>query len=226
VISLLLPTRGRPDNLRRFYRSIEETSDNLKDIEVIVRVDKDDPKLDEYNSIEKELPIKFIYGDRDVLSKYWNECWRQAKGPIYGHMGDDIIFRTKGWDSAVKDKFNEYEDKIVFVHGDDGGGNGRAFGTHGFIHKEWADTVGYFVPPYFSSDYNDTWLNDVSNILDRRAYVDILTEHMHFVFGKGPKDQTHIERLERHNRDNVDNLYNQKRPERESDANKLRENMK
>ena len=101
------------------------------------------------------------------------------------------------------------------------GGNGANFGTHGFIHRNWVDTVGYFVPPYFSSDYNDTWLNDVANMIDRRIYVDIKTEHMHPAFNKGPMDQTHIERLQRHQEDNVDALYATKLPERQADADKF-----
>lgn len=219
MISLLLPSRGRPGNIERLWNSAKETADG--EIEMTVRLDDDDPS--KYPEIEG---VKYLYGPRDVLSKYWNECYEHAVGPIFMHCGDDIIFRTQGWDTIVHDKFNEHNDRIVFVHGDDGLHN-AAFGTHGFIHKNWVDAVGYFVPPYFSSDFNDTWLNDVANDIGRRAHVPILTEHMHFVNGKGPLDQTHQDRLDRHHTDNVDALYhsNEMRVKRQNDAEKLRRVM-
>ncbi len=225
MISILLPSRNRPENVKRLWDSIVDTTEDLNDIEMIVAVDNDDPQLEAYVKLSKAEPIHLIIMDRTVLSIYWNRCQKKAKGPIYMHAGDDIIFRTKGWDAQVKAAFDEYEDKIVFVHGDDGGGNGQNFGTHGFIHKNWVNAVGYFVPPYFSSDYNDTWLNDVSNMLSRRKYVDILTEHMHPAFGKGPMDITHEERLTRHRTDGVDAMYSNKAEERIQDSNKLREVM-
>lgn len=222
MISLLLPTRNRHDNLKRFVESAVSLADNSNDIEIVAYIDADDPSYD--GKIPKV--VRVVRGDRIVLSQMWNRCAEVAGGPIFGHMGDDIIFRTKGWDTVVKAAFEEFEDKIVFVHGDDGGGNGQNFGTHGFIHQNWVDAVGYFVPPHYVSDYNDTHLNDVANMIGRRVYVDILTEHMHPAFGKGPLDITHQERLQRHRDSNVDALYANKAEERIQDSNKLREVMK
>lgn len=158
-----------------------------------------------------------IRGPRIVLSEMWNTCWKAATGPYYFHMGDDIIFRTPAWDSKFIATFQAFPDKIIFAHANDGGPRGKEFGTHGMIHKNWCDTVGYFVPPHFSSDWNDAWLNDIANELGRRVYVDALTEHMHFVWGKGPLDQTHQERLERHAQDDCDGIYRRTAPERERD---------
>lgn len=223
MISLLVPTRKRPDNLKRFYESAMATANAPKDVEVVAYVDDDD------DSYDFSLPrLRYVRGPRIVLSEMWNKCYDIALGPIYGHMGDDIIFRSDNWDALIKNIFSSYEDKILFVHGDDMSDVHRNnFGTHGFIHKNWVDAVGYFVPPYFSSDFNDTWLNDVANALDRRIYIDaIKTEHMHYVFGKSEKDQTHEERLARHANDRVDEIYRAKKPERDADVEKLRKVMK
>lgn len=221
MISLLLPSRQRPQNIQRLWESVIHTADKPDDIEIIVYLDKDDPQLDSYLEL-KLKNVTFYTTKRTVLSEYWNKAYKKAKGPIFMHCGDDIIFRTKGWDTTVKQAFKESNDKLIFVHGDDGGGNGPNFGTHGFIHKNWVDISGFFVPPYFASDYNDTWLNDVANMLGRRVYVDILTEHMHFAFGKSEIDITHQERLERHRTDNVDQLYASKIQERQDNADKIR----
>ena len=206
MISLLVPTRNRPAEFMRFYKSAMATADNPGAIEVVAYVDEDDTS---YKNLD--LPrCKLIYGPRVVLSEMWNVCWENARGPYFGHMGDDIVFKSQGWDTLVKETIRKYPGKIAFVWGDDMAPTGRqnVFGTHGFVHKNWTDVTGRFVPPYFSSDYNDTWFNDVADMLQVGEFVpQIKTDHLHFVWGKGPKDKTHRERLERHGRDQVDKLY-------------------
>jgi hypothetical protein len=219
-ISLLLPTRGRPDNILRLHNSVQETADYPGEIEFIVAIDDDDTSYDEL--IKKGLSnTKFFKTPRTVLSVYWNMCYERASGEILQHCGDDLVFRTKGWDTTVKNTFKEYPDNIVFVFGNDGHWK-DTFGTHGFIHRKWAETIGYFVPPYFSSDYNDTWLNDVAKAIGRHRYIDIYTEHMHPAFNKAEWDENHRERLTRHQLDKVDSLYHSKADERERDAEKLK----
>lgn len=220
MISILLPSRNRPDNIKRLVRTIQETADNFEDIEIIVRLDDDEPQLEAYMDSPPPNTILFT-GDRVVLSQLWNECYEKAHGEILMHAGDDILFQTRGWDTIVKSTFAEYPDNIVFVFGNDGSPHNGNFGTHGFIHKDWAEAVGYFVPPYFSSDYNDTWLNDVARMIGRHRHIDILTEHLHPDLGKAEYDTTHKERLERHKRDNVHQIYVDKEQERQSDAQKL-----
>jgi len=222
-IALLLPTRKRPDNLVRFYESVSETADDPESIQIVTYIDNDDSS---YDDIELQDLIK-VRGDRVVLSEMWNKCYEKSTAPILGHMGDDIIFRTKGWDTILLNTFKEYKDNIVFLYGDDGGPH-VDFGTHGFIHKDWVKATGYFVPPYFSSDYNDTWLNDVAKLVNRHRRIDIYTEHMHPAFNKAPLDITHQERLTRHRNDKVDELYRSPKmyEEREDNARKLRKVMK
>lgn len=217
MISVLLPSRGRPTNLARLIGSAKDTADT--EVEFVVYADDDDP---ETAKMGEGLGAKVVVGLRIVLSETWNRCFEQSSHDLLMHCGDDIIFRSPGWDTEVAKAFEQYPDRILLVHGDDGAWGDR-FGTHSFIHRRWAETLGYFVPPYFSSDYNDTWLNDVANMLGRRVYLpQVITEHMHFAFGKGPLDQTHQERLERHRQDGVDALYARLAHERQQDAAKLR----
>jgi hypothetical protein len=216
-ISLLVPTRGRPENVERLIKSLQETSAVMP--EVVLYVDLDDEKMIDWQR-PAGVDVKFVTGPRITLSECWNKCLEVATGDILMHAGDDIVFKTKGWDDMVRRAFAAYSDRILFVHGDDGYWGNR-FGTHGFIHRKWVETVGYFVPPYFSSDFNDTWLNEVANAIGRRLYLPFVTEHMHFLFGKGEKDQTHIDRLERHKKDEVEKLYNELAPKRVEDAERL-----
>jgi len=228
VISVLLPSRGRPDNIRRLLDSITATASDLANIEVIVRLDSDDATFREYivqrSAVGVGLSVQYLVGPRIVLSECWNDCYRVARGDILMQCGDDIIFRTPGWDETVEQTFNEYPDRILFAYGDDGI-QGRGFGTHGFISREWVEAVGYFVPPYFVSDFNDTWLNEVSEMIGRHRWIDIYTEHLHFVVGKAEIDQTHQDRIDRHEAERPQDLYASLYRERILDAGKLQRVM-
>lgn len=190
--------------------------------------------------INKKHKNSFPVADNRIYSRVTNNTSTSFKGIVYniqveqkheyvaacglvGNCGDDIIFRSQGWDTLVREHINSYPDKIAFVHGMDGIQNEK-LGTHGFLHRNWVDVVGYFVPPYFSCDYNDTWLTEVSSMIGRRIYEPrIYTEHMHWAVGKQPRDQTYSDTMARGHRDNVTAMYNSMLPQRQEDAKKLRE---
>lgn len=218
MISLLVPSRGRSFNITRLWLSVAETVRG--DWEMLVRLDDDEATA--YPSFGN---LTYYTGPRQIMSQNWNELATHAKGDILWHGGDDVTFRTIGWDSIVRAAFPP--DNIALVHGHDLSPNGDWLATHGFLHRKWVDTVGYFVPPYFSSDYNDMWLVDVAHMIHRRIYVPIVTEHHHFAFGKGEMDQTHRDRLARHEADGMDGLYRSEEmgDKREEDAAKLMDVM-
>lgn len=217
VISVCCPTRGRPDNMRRLAESIRATA--AGEVELVFYIDLDDgPSV----ATAVELKARHVIGERIVLSDMWNACAAAAAGDILMQCGDDIVFRTPGWDTAVTAEFDACPDRILLVHGDDGV-HGARLATHGFVHRTWVDAVGYFLPPGFSCDMSDLWLNDVAIALSRRVYLPhLLTEHMHPIVGKASLDQTHRDRLAAGRRDNVHALYAARAGERAADVAKLR----
>lgn len=219
MISVLCPTRHRPENTARLAASAWETADDPDQVELVFYVDDDAP-----GSVPAGLAaingITVVTGQRIVLSDMWNRCAAAASGEIFMQCGDDIVFRTPGWDRMVTQAIESYPDRIVFAYGRDGTPiHGDDFGTHGFVHRRWADTVGYVTPPWFSSDYGDTWLNDVAARIGRKHFLpDLLTEHLHPAVAKAEWDENHRERLERAARDNVKALWESLEVRREKDA--------
>lgn len=217
MISVVCPTRGRPENVRRMWESATATATG--DIEACFYLDDDDP----VGSAQfDDLPgtVNFVVAPRCLLATAWNEAAKLAHGDILMPAGDDLIFRTVGWDKAVADAMPA--DGIGFVYGRDGYQD-ENLGTHGFITTRWVKAVGYFLPPYFAADYTDLWLHEVAGMIGRRIYLpDVLIEHMHPVCGKGEWDQTHHERLARHAEQDPGTLYASLIDARRSDAEHLR----
>lgn len=226
LISILIPSRGRPESFIRTVETAKQLSVHPRSVEVIAYLDEDDA----HNYAEDDHWLfpdaRYIVGPQRLLSECWNECYAQARGEILMHCGDDIVFRTPSWDAEVRRVFAASEDKILLVHGDDCSPNTDALATHGFLHRRWIETLGYFVPPLFSSDWNDVWLTEVADMIGRRVKIPIVTEHMHYAFGKSDYDTTYREREERGVRDGVVELFKETATSRKQDAKKLRKVMR
>lgn len=226
-ISILIPTRKRPHFLERLFKSVQDTADNINDIEVCLYIDNDDTEtMVELPRLGTMLNLKTRIGERIILAEMWNKCYKIAdpSSQIFQHSNDDITFNTKGWDTLITKAFEKYPDRIAFVGGRDGHDphNNDLF-THGFLSKQWIETIGYVTPPYFSSDFCDVWLTDVAKMINRFHYIpELYMEHFHPAFGKAPEDSVHQDRIKRHYADNVRQKYDDLYALRLADASKLR----
>jgi len=217
-ISIVFPTRNRPNNLRRFWDSIINTA--IDKPEVVVYIDNDDLSS---AVVAKELGFNYMQGSRHTLSQCYNDVASLATSDILMFGADDIVFREKSWDEKVVAEFDKVKDKILFVYGHDGHRPDK-LGTHGFLHRKWIDTVGYLLPPYFSTWYVDNWITDVSLALNRQVYFPfILAEHMHHCCGKAEHDITYIEAEAKQNADTK--KWNETTALRQADIEKLRKVM-
>jgi hypothetical protein len=223
-ISLLVPSRNRSDGMISLTVSVFNLAADKDNVEIIFYIDNDDPvSLQCAKDLKKHRNIKYILGERIILSQMWNECYKVASGEIFHHCGDDVIFRTQNWDELVWNEFQRVPDRIMFLYGRDGLVDSEKLGTHGFLHKNWVDVIGYFMPPYFSWCYNDTWVTEVSTLIGRLKYIpELYIEHMHPAAQKAKLDSTYGEAQQRGVRDNCLGIYNDKADERKADAEKLK----
>ena len=233
MISILCPTRKRLAEFNRMLQSIHDTAARAMAIEVVGYLDEDDET--NYEQLAKYVPglgkfngairLTLIRGKRIVLSNMWNKCAAAASGDIFMQGNDDIVFRTKAWDVLVEKEFAKVPDRILMVHGNDGSGGASGekgiFAVHPFVSRKWYEVLGYVTAPYFASDFGDTWINHIANAIDRRRYVPIVIEHMHYWWGKMPLDGNTEDRLKRHSDDNVELLYRNLGPLRAIDVEKM-----
>lgn len=217
MISLLVPTRKRPDKLKRMIESVRHTA--VGDFEILCYITPDDTS---YNDDLWPWPVRFITGPRLIMSDLWNALLPHAKGEILMQCADDVIFRTPQWDRYVEEAFAVVEDRILLVHGHDCSPNGEKFATLPFVHRRWVDTIGYFTGPGFTADYSDTWPQDVAGMIGRKKYLPVVFEHVHWMWGKATVDETYQEIHELRGKDGNDTLYAARLLERQADAEKLR----
>ena len=180
-ISILIPTRNRPTNVRKVVHSIMSNAFDSNLVEVVFYVDHDDRSFpDEIIS----LNVKKIVGPRLWLSVLQNILYSHASGEIIMYAADDIQFQTQNWDQMVRDKFREIDDGIGLVFGNDLGSYGASIALHGFLHRKWINTVGVWVAPGRGSLY-DLWATEVAKDLGRLFYLkDLSIAHIHYRQGE------------------------------------------
>lgn len=211
MISICLPTRGRPESFKQMCLSALENAFEPNDIEFVSYHDKDDDSVYEYVGNHKE-----VVGERMLQSATFNECQKIAKGPIFMFMVDDMVFETKGWDTIVRETFEASNDKILFAYPNDGIGHHAGFGVVGFMHKNWIDTVGYFLPPYFAAQRADNWINALAGRIGRRVCLEhVSLKHTSLFEDKSPAEKEKM--------NNAKRIYysKERHDERERDAMRL-----
>lgn len=224
--SIIVPTRKRPVAVSELVEGIVNTCDNFDLVEVLFYIDRDDIESENcILALQKKFGnnIKYTSSREDInLSQMWNYAYDTlSTGDIIMLCGDDIRFRTKSWDTLVRNEFLKVNDRIVLVYGDDKI-HSINHATHSFVHRKWIETSGFWLPPYFCADYVDTWLFEVANRLNRSRYLpNVITEHMHYSVGKSDYDSTTEKRLTNAARENPSLIYQQKSAERSEHVNKL-----
>lgn len=178
MISLLCPTRGRPDRAMQFLESVlaTQTDDN----EIIFGLQSDDARLDEYPS---EIRSRAIIFEPSSTVYYWNQMAKVAKGDMLTLIADDVIMRTPGWDLRFHEEAANYRDGIYLITTQDGRGKGewpaQLPTPHPTISRKWFETLGYFTFPGLFHYYADTWNSSIARRLDRQINMyDIMWEHI------------------------------------------------
>jgi hypothetical protein len=187
MISILCPSRGRPDLARRMIDTIYKTVSQHSNIEILLYLNDDDTTLKQYKKYIDQR--HYIIGSNQSTCFSWNQLAEKAKYDILFLAGDDIQFMTKNWDLNIIKVFEKFPDKICMAAPFDGNtkGNGNALlineepyqlkenervgSPHFAVHRNWMKALGYFVPPFFWHWYVDTYNQTVAKKLGRCFYL-------------------------------------------------------
>lgn len=183
TLALLLPTRGRPQNLERFIRATGATAHG--DWHIYVRLDDDDPTFAEYQDVLDECGydgrVSLFNGPRTGFAASLNEMAAQAAddGSLYVSMfGDDVVPMTQGWDVALTEALGE---PLGVVYGDDGlrDKHAKDLPTHYVTQTEVYRRLGYLAPPGIKHLFLDNVARDIGRNLRRFIFVPVKIQHLH-----------------------------------------------
>jgi len=194
-ISLVLPTRGRPNLVHRLLDSIVATAERLNLLEVLLRVDRDDGAS--ITIEDSRLQLRKIVGPSGVkMGEMTRQCAKAANGRHFLLLNDDVVCCTHGWDTAIVEALEQFGDGVALVWCNDGF-RGRRLANLPALSRRVCERMGGICPGDYQRDYIDTHLFDIFCKLkalghDRLVYLEnVLLEHLHAEAGKAPYDATY-----------------------------------
>lgn len=104
MISALLPSRGRPDSLRRCVASLRDRAANPAALEVLVALDADD--VESLPVAERVAEVVWVSDRRHGyanLHRYFNVLADAARGDWLLLWNDDAVMETDAWDRAIEE---------------------------------------------------------------------------------------------------------------------------
>lgn len=181
TLSLIVPTRGRPDPLRRFLDSLAATTSHPAKLEVILVIDHDDPES--HSISHPRLPIRHIVGPPGRTMGELNVAGFEASvGAFVMLLNDDVVVQTRGWDAVLLRAASRFPDQIVLVHVNDTLMREHLC-TFPLLSRRFCEIVGGICPTTYRRYRIDDHIEDIFNLLAalgerRTVYLpDVIFEH-------------------------------------------------
>lgn len=197
-LAILVPSRGRPEQLDKLLRALTHTCS--APFMVYVGLDDDDPDIAQYASVTDALnagqaPVDFMVytsvGPRRSLADWTNDlaltAMRELAPPFLASLGDDHRPVTVGWDVELMAAVGRLP------------GPGWAYGNDLFqgprLPTAWVQSsalfsgLGWVMPRALRHMYVDNVVYDLGRHANRITYCpDVVVEHRHPYAGKGSWD--------------------------------------
>lgn len=181
-------SRSRP---KEFLRGLYSIIDNVvsDDYDVLVSLDLDDPKLDQYGNCSAVIGTST--GKIDAINRDLNEY--QGDWELIVNMSDDMIFTVKGFDNIIRDLFaKHFPNGDGFLHLNDGH-QGDNVSTMSIMDRKYYNRDRYIYHPEYKSLWCDAEATEVAWMRGRYAYEPIvLFDHLHPAWGLAPNDPQYI----------------------------------
>jgi glycosyl transferase/beta-hydroxylase protein BlmF len=188
-IDLICPSRSRPQRFKAMVDSALALATHPESVITYLMLDRDDPKLEEY-ALHPQVALYMNQTPGRSVPAMMNELSVYTQGDLLFAASDDILFRTTGWDDILRETFERHEDRLLVAYTNDGRDRDKC--THFAVHRRWLEVSGYYVWPGFEHFYADEWCYRIGAAIGRSVYLrNLVTEHMHYRFGKSKKDETY-----------------------------------
>lgn len=180
TISILLPTRGRTDQLDKSVTSLLYLAAEPEKIQWLFGFDNDDaetfkwfqentlPKIE--NSGGRYSCLSFEPMGYVSLHKYVNKLASYATGEWFVFWNDDAIMQTHGWDTEIKKHTGTFCLQAFDTH------NKHPYSIFPIVPKEWYNLIGHLS----KHQLNDAWLSQIAWMLDIVKQIPVEVRHDRF----------------------------------------------
>jgi hypothetical protein len=205
-IVVLAPTRGRPERAEDLVASFRGTV-HLFSTSLILVVDRNDPEIERYLEIPGRhrgpaggQPLSppdpvhvMVLAEHETgnLTKATNSAARRVWDDdlVIGHVGDDHLFRTPGWDRVV---LAHLRSQPGVLYGNDLNVR-ELLPTAPFINAIIPRTLGWYALPTCHHMYIDNAWKQIGQGIGRLIYLDdLIIEHMHPSVRKAKPDAGYL----------------------------------
>jgi len=167
-ITVLLASRGRPEQLAGALYSLHNNASGEHDVQYCIGCDVDDPAT---IGIAKTMSIRLKLGYRVAerqasLGSLINQLALDIPADVYTSFCDDTICLTKGWDKAIAEAYEKnpqgvwwwtpaYKDPV----------------TVAVVSEAWRAAAGRIYTDYFPFWFDDLWLLEVWILATENPWV-------------------------------------------------------
>ena len=99
-LSVLLPTRGRPEKLARMLDSLFALAARPEAVEAVLRIDDDDRDTQVVDF--RRWNCQVVIGPRQSMGALNTACLNAMRHDLFVTSNDDLIVRTEGWDQRIR----------------------------------------------------------------------------------------------------------------------------
>ena len=194
-LSLLLPTRGRPDLVYGFLESILANACEPQFVEVVLTIDQDDVKSQAITCPPPLHMVKIVGSQGRPMGLMNQQCYEASSGRFVMLVNDDALCRTDGWDALIYKTFSRFPDDIALVYGNDMD-QGSHVPTFPILSRAACQGMGGLCPVSYLNLHIESHIFDVFNQLkrlchDRVVYLpNLVFEHLHHTLKKSVPDDT------------------------------------
>lgn len=198
-ISLIFPSRGRVQLLRRLLESIEKTTRRGDGVEVLVAVDRDDAEtmmvVDCFSGVG--VAVRGYWVDRSVnfSRDYYNFLYGKSVGRWVMAINDDAVFETDGWDEVVRESLAGRD--VVYGVIEDCLGDAKLptmgeYSCWPLLGRGGVDVLGYFFPERIPTWGADIWAAKLYRRAGAVVPVPVVIRHVCHHNGLRERDEINV----------------------------------
>jgi hypothetical protein len=176
-ISVLLPTRGRTDALKRSVLTLLETAADPRSVEILLAFDEDDTDSVQYfqdHVVHKIDDLAATYVAVQTprlgyvrLNEYVNLLAGHAQGRWFMFWNDDAVMQSRAWDDRIRAHDGHFRVLRMPTHRE------HPYAIFPILPRDWYELFGYISDHQIS----DAWVSQIAYMLDIMHNIDVVVVH-------------------------------------------------